>query len=116
MSRPYALALCAWLAAASAVAEPPVRDPTQPYRPVAGEPGTSAEPAPRFRLTAVLIAPSRRVAVVNGKPYQQGQRVDGAEIVSIEAHSVQLRDGNADLVLHLGSGPPKARSAGVSGP
>jgi hypothetical protein len=109
--------VCACLAAAAAgaAAEPPVRDPMQPFVAVAGEPGgTSATPAPRFRLTAVLIAPSRRVAIVNGKPCQEGQRVDGAEIVSIEAHDVRLRDGRSELTLHLGGGPAGAHAGGES--
>jgi hypothetical protein len=114
--RRLALVLCACVTAASAFAEPPVRDPMQPFVAVAGEPsgGTSATPAPRFRLTAVLIAPSRRVAIVNGRPYQEGQRVDGAEIVSIEAHDVRLRDGKAELILHLGGGLAGAHAGGDS--
>jgi len=58
--------------------------------------------APRFHLTAVLISSARRVAIVNGKPYQHGETVDGAEIVRIEPNAVHLREHGADLVVLLG--------------
>jgi hypothetical protein len=58
--------------------------------------------APRFKLTAVLISSARRVAIVNGKPYQNGQTVDGAEVVRIEPNTVHLRQNGADFVVHLG--------------
>ena len=122
MFRALALALLV-LAAAAYAAEPETKtppapkDPTEPYRPAANGGDLRAGPAPRFRLTAVLISPTRRVAVVNGTPLQEGQRVAGAELVKIDAHSVQLRDGDHDVVVQLGnarSGAP--RSEGDSAP
>jgi hypothetical protein len=81
-------------------AEPlPLRDPMQPYRFAAGPGGTAA---PRFALTAVLISPARRVAIVNGKPYERGETVDGAEIVRIEQDAVHLREHGNELVVSLG--------------
>jgi hypothetical protein len=56
---------------------------------------------PRFALTGVLIAPSRRVAFLNGKPYSQGAVVDGAEIVAIERDLVQLRERGTDSLISL---------------
>ena len=78
----------------------PVRDPMQPYRLVPGPAGTVA--APRFALTAVLISPTRRVAIVNGKPYERGESVNGAEIVRIDADAVHLREHGNELVVPLG--------------
>ena len=78
---------------------------------VAADGGPGAAPAPRFRLTAVLISPARRVAIINGKPYQQGAKVGGAEITQIDAQSVRLRDGGEELVVHLGK--TRARAAVV---
>ena len=128
MSKALALACLALLVGTAHAAEPAqsdapaqkgtpaLKDPTQPYRPSAdGSP--VGGPQPRFRLTAVLISPTRRVAIVNGKPMQEGQRVAGAELVKIDPHSVQLRDGDHDLVVQLGnarSGAP--RSEGDSAP
>jgi hypothetical protein len=99
------------LAAAVRAAEQPVHDPTQPYRGVPGEGRTSAAPAPRFKLTAVLISPTRRVAVVNGKPLQEGQRVAGAQVVKIDGRSVQLREGARDFVIQLGDARESAPAA-----
>ncbi len=76
-----------------------VRDPMQPYRYAAG-PGGGV--APRFSLTAVLISPTRRVAIVNGKPYERGESVNGAEIVRIDPDAVHLREHGNELVVSLG--------------
>jgi len=95
---------------------PALKDPTQPYRPSADGSPLGA-PQPRFRLTGVLISPTRRVAIMNGQPLQEGQRVAGAEIVKIDAHSVQLRDGSHDFVVQLGNARANApHSEGDSAP
>ena len=99
------LAAALWVPAASADA--PLRDPMQPYRGSGGAGGPGLAPAPRFSLTSVLISAERRVAVVNGKPYRQGARIDGAELVAIDKQSITLRDGNADLIVHLGNARPQ---------
>jgi hypothetical protein len=105
------------LAVAGAVRaeEAPVRDPMRPF----GSAGATAGPAavaaaPRFALTAVLIAPTRRVAIVNGKPYQQGETVDGAEIVAIEQGAVRFRERGTELVISLGR-PGNGRPQSVQG-
>ncbi len=101
MSKRAALLFAACFAAAGAAraADAPVRDPMQPYRFVAG-PGGGV--APRFALTAVLISPTRRVAIVNGKPYECGESVSGAEIVRIDPDAVHLREHGNELVVPLG--------------
>ena len=104
MSSRRALILAGLLAAAGAAGaeDAPVRDPMQPYRFVAGPGPTGAVAAPRFALTAVLISPTRRVAIVNGKPYERGESVNGAEIVRIDADAVHLREHGNELVVPLG--------------
>ena len=87
-------------ASAAPAADAPVRDPMQPFRFAAGPGGGAA--APRFALTAVLISPTRRVAIVNGKPYERGESVDGAEIVRIDPDAVHLREHGNELVVPLG--------------
>lgn len=97
--------------AAAHADESPLRDPMQPYRPA--EVAAAARPAgPRYDLTAVLIASARRVAVVNGKLYRQGDRVNGAEIIRIEPQAVHLRDGSKDLVVRLSPQPAPAPISG----
>ena len=93
-----AAVLGAWGANAE---EPPLRDPMRPFGSDSSS-GTVAVPdAPRFTLTAVLVSPTRRVAVVNGRPYLEGDAVDGAEIVAIELDSVRLREHGAERVISL---------------
>lgn len=101
------LPTCALLIAsvvAMAAEELPVRDPMRPYGRDAGAAvGTAAATnGPRFALTGVVLSSARRVAILNGKPYQQGESVDGAEIVAIESHAVRLSDRGTQLVIPLG--------------
>jgi len=92
------------LAGLASAAEPPVRDPMRPFGSGAAAAGgaTAVTGRPRFALTGVLIAPSRRVAFLNGKPYAPGAVVDGAEIVAIEPGAVHLREHGTELVISLG--------------
>lgn len=103
MFRSAYIAAALLVAAAAARADEPLRDPMQPYRIVPGAPSVAGPAVPRYRLTAVLISPTRRIAVVNGKPYQQGERVADAEITRIDMEAVHLRAKGEEVVLHLGS-------------
>lgn len=100
--RAAATVLALAVAAAVSAAEPPVRDPTQPFNRMAGGGGSARAAAPRFAVTAVLISPTRRVAIVNGAPYVLGETVDGAEIVAIGHDAVHLRESGAEIVVSLG--------------
>ena len=103
MSNAATLAVCLLLFAAAVTRAddlPPLRDPMQPYGRGGAVVGVAG--GARFHLTAVLISSARRVAIVNGKPYQHGETVDGAEIVRIEPNAVHLREHGADLVVLLG--------------
>jgi hypothetical protein len=97
-------------AAAARSEDVPVRDPMQPYRFVAGAAG-GVVGAPRFALTAVLISPTRRVAIVNGKPYERGESVNGAEIVRIDPDAVHLREHGNELVVPLGHAAAAGKSS-----
>ncbi len=79
----------------------PVRDPMRPFGAVVAAGGASSVSGPRFAVTGVLIAPSRRIAFLNGQPRKIGDVVDGAEIVAIEAGTVRLRENGAEIVLPL---------------
>lgn len=89
------------VASAAQAAETPVHDPMQPYR--VGVDVPAAVRSPQFRLTAVLIAASRRVATLNGKPHVVGDRLEGAELVRIERDHVVLKHGDQETSIHLGS-------------
>jgi hypothetical protein len=101
-------------ATAARAEDAPVRDPMQPYRFAAGPGGSVA--APRFALTAVLISPTRRVAIVNGRPYERGESVSGAEIVRIDADAVHLREHGNELVVPLGHAAAGKPSQGETAP
>lgn len=104
----------AGVVAVAAADEPPVRDPMRPFG--AAVPGITAPARPRFELTAVLISPARRVAIVNGKPYGQGALVDGAEIVAIESASVRLRENGVEREVSLGRPSRPSVTQGGNGP
>lgn len=109
------LALALLLAAGLRAEETLVRDPMRPFGTDVGAAGTvTAASGPRFTLTGVLIAPTRRVAMINGRPYTQGEHVDGAEIVAIEQSAVRLRVQGRELVVSLGR-PAQGRPPTVQG-
>jgi hypothetical protein len=76
--------------------------------------GAAVASGPRFTLTGVLIAPTRRVAMINGRPYTQGENVDGAELVAIERNTVRLREQGSEVVISLGR-PVQGRPPAVQG-
>lgn len=76
-------------------------DPTRP--PGIKMPGKLAgtKSAPRWVLSSTLIAPARRLATINGKTVSVGERVSGAEVMTIEPARVSMRKGNKDFVVEL---------------
>jgi len=77
-----------------------LQDPTSPYR-AAPAPSTRAPAAARFELTAVLISPHRRIAVINGRLYREGDTVNDATISVIDPGLVRLRRGSENLEVRL---------------
>ena len=73
-------------------------DPTRPYT----APAESDRSGLRLQYT--MVSPQRRVAVINGRRYETGARVDGWEIVAIDATEVVLRDGAKEKRLRLVQG------------
>ena len=55
-----------------------------------------------FRLKGVLISGSRRTALLNGRPVQEGDRVGGAEILAIEQRGIRVRVGSRELSVGVG--------------
>ena len=112
-----AVLLVTTLCSAALAADPSVvHDPMRPFDFVSAGASAAVPGAPRYDLTAIVISPTRRIAVLNGKSRAEGDRVDGAEIVRIDPHSVALRKGSEELVIHLGGvqlGKPAAVGASV---
>lgn len=70
-----------------------ISDPTRPsgFSAPTGEAGKVSE---QLRLESVLIASNRRVAVINGKTCRVGDRLEGAQLMAINADgAVLLREG-----------------------
>ncbi len=93
----FKLSLCCvlvlWASAANAQAQEPVTDPTKPLG-ISGSSGVSAVNAENpIRLTSVLIARDRKVAIINGQPLQENQTLKGvgALIKRIDANAVTLQ-------------------------
>ena len=87
-------------AGAARAQELPLGDPMRPYR-VESTPGTERSAPDRLELSAVLISTTRRIAVINGNFYREGDQVAGARITRIEPGSVRLRRGGEDVVVPL---------------
>lgn len=74
-----------------------LHDPTRPD--VATT--TAASSPSGWRLGSTLVAPHRRVAVVNGDTVQVGDRVDGATVAAILPGAVRLRTANGTRTVKL---------------
>ena len=79
----------------------PLSDPTRPPAAVAA-PATGAS-APHWRISSILYSHQRRVAVVNGRLASEGDVVDGARVVAIDADAVVLRRGERRFSVPLQS-------------
>jgi len=79
-----------------------LKDPTRPSGHRNNHQGASGtKAAPRWTLSSTLIAPTRRLATINGKTVGVGQDIAGARVVAIEPSRVALRDGDKEIVLEL---------------
>ena len=84
----FALLVLALTHRASAELTDPMRPPDYRSADVAGR---HTPKRPHFSLTSTLIAPERRVAVINGQRVGIGGRVGGARVVEIGPSVVKLR-------------------------
>ena len=88
------------LAATAAAQQPRVDDPMRPYVTMPTTSGTTVA-VEQFELTAVLVSPARRIAVINGRFYREGDRINGDEITRIEPGSIRIRRGNEVVLVNL---------------
>ena len=89
------------LIAATAQAAPfadPFRPPRQAEQAATGE---QAAPAAATRLESVLIAPDRRIAVINGQQYTEGARFGSGRVLRISEAEVVIRHADRDEALKL---------------
>ncbi len=100
MSERIVIAAIIGLVLATAAGAAGLVDPTRPPAPRAS--AIPAEGEEGYRLTSILVAPDRRIAVINGHVVRVGDRVADAQVVGITLTRVQLRgpEGAFELPLH----------------
>lgn len=76
--------------------------------------GTFSDPAADFHLKGVLVSTSGRSALVNNRVAREGDRVAGAEILSIREGEVRIFMGSQELTVRVGSTAARAKSSGSS--
>jgi len=64
----------------------------------------SATSGVKFDLQGILISPTSRSALINGKIAREGERVDGIEIVAIAEDGVRVLSGSEEYAVPVGSG------------
>ncbi|MBN1140757.1 MAG: hypothetical protein JXB25_03010 [Deltaproteobacteria bacterium] len=101
--------LCVWLSIpavspAGAAEKAALRDPTLPPVSRASLAGGAGFDPASWKLSATLIGPKRSVAVINGRIAEQGDVIDRAEVVAIQAGRVRLRIGSSDWVIRENDG------------
>ncbi len=74
----------------------PTRMPAEVSAPAAGEAAT-----PNSGLQSVLIAPGRRVAIINGQTVVQGGKYGDSRLIRVNESSVVLRGPQGKQVLSL---------------
>jgi hypothetical protein len=79
----------------------PLRDPTRPLAAASAKTIQDGQQPLKWRLTATIIGPERRVAVINDRALQIGQNIDGAVLVAVEAGSALLVHGGREMQLKL---------------
>jgi MSHA biogenesis protein MshK len=85
----------------------PVADPTRPASLAVGNTSADISQPLKWKLTSTLIGPQRRVAIINDKIVQIGQKIDGAELVAVDAGSVMIRYSGKKIQLKLIAGTVK---------
>ena len=74
-------------------------DPTRPHRPGAETPAGEAVTGPELQST--MISPTFRRAIISGRTYKQGDRIDGAVVTVIQSYEVTLKQGGREMRLRL---------------
>lgn len=93
------LTLCATLAGLPANGSTLI-DPTRPARTHRFSPGPGGAHS-GWTLDSTLVAPDRRVAVINGKRASEGESVDGARVIEIHKLDVLIRADGKRMTLQL---------------
>lgn len=115
MTRLIACCLGVLLAGMAAAQSAPLADPTRPPG-AGGESGAEAAAPEGVRLQSVLISPTRRVAVIDGRAVALGGRIGDATLETITESAAVLRyaDRRETLWLMPGVDKRERRSAAAA--
>ena len=72
---------------------------TDPTRPAAFQGGKVIQQA--YQLDSILYAGSRKVAVINGQPLSEGERLQGIKVIAIKKDSVTILSKGKPRTLQL---------------
>lgn len=75
-------------------------DPTRPY-PSGAAPVVAQEVITGPELQSTMISPTFRRAVISGRSYRQGDKIDGAVITNIQPYEVTLKQDGRETRLRL---------------
>lgn len=80
-----------------------LNDPTRPpaRRSSTQSLGSVTAPSARLELTSILVAPERRVAVINGKSVQIGEKIGDYKVVDIQFDVVLVKNDHRSIPLTL---------------
>lgn len=119
MSRAIAVLLPLLLLCGPAMGE--LRDPMQPfgYQPGGGMTGPATESLllqpELFRLSAIFCGPRGRRAVINDRHLEEGDEIEGARLVTIDTHAVELEMQGKTIKIELLPLTVKTPSKGLPG-
>ncbi|MBV8802165.1 MAG: hypothetical protein JO131_04245 [Gammaproteobacteria bacterium] len=74
-----------------------LQDPTRPPGYITGDTGFVAA----WQLDAVIIAPDRAIAIINGEAIKVGEQIKGNKLINITPFSVQLEGVDGKMTLFL---------------
>ena len=94
--RSVALLMLLWISPLQAM-EDPTRPPTG--KATSSYVGAPKSHAVRWTLHSTLVSSERRTAVINDRVVSQGDRINGATVVSIQPSSVRLRNKGREMTL-----------------
>ena len=87
-----------WISSSQAL-EDPTRPPSAEIKTHYVE--TKKSQQPRWTLNSTLVSSGRRTAIINNKAVSQGDRINGATVVSIEPFTVRLREKGREVTLMM---------------
>ncbi len=103
--------LVAWFVITGPVAAAELPDPMRPPQLDVGRTAEPVSEASSWELHMVRISPDHRVAVINGRIVKPGDRVSGAQVVSVGSNTVQLRKDGKRFSVSLSRTAVKRPSA-----